>query len=51
MQVVVSMQDVDAFGLIPGKALCRYETLGSHVVVRECNDAVIDVDIVPQARC
>jgi hypothetical protein len=47
MQVVKSVEDINAFGMVPRETLsCPQPVLGCPFV-RECNNTIIDVDIAP----
>ena len=47
VEVVVAVQEVDPFCLVPGESLGDWQTLFSCVVVGEGDDAGVEVDGVP----
>ena len=45
---MVAVEDVDAFGVVPGEALGGRKAFGCDVGVGKGDDAVVDVDVVPE---
>lgn len=48
MQIVVTMEQVNALGVIPWKSLSLHKTHFLNVFVWESDHSIVDVDILPQ---